>query len=364
MARDSYRSYFLIEFPSTKSAVTHTVSLFYNQVIHKAISEIDTNVYLGQLPKTNIQNHSKMTAVVSCNSYFELAGLATPPNCTVADITKWKNHFHLMFPDFTADTGIDLIIHTLDFMSKQQKNKNTLLIHCKAGRSRSALLAALLYIMNHPGDSINNTTSYSSEGLMHLLENAIAEIQEKRSQVSIGPEKKKLGVDVLQRCLEQKLFICVDDRWEINHDKLIELITPGKDEDYFSSELFLMEIVQDNAFKSLWLYGLKNLPQDSKRFFSLQTILQGLYNDPKKWHQLVGDKDLMTKKTDENSSDLERALFHFLNAHPHMIFFNNGKDNSHRKKLLNDLHEAMTRLKQNFELNNATRPEKPHTFKM
>ncbi|UJR13934.1 hypothetical protein I4U23_000939 [Adineta vaga] len=113
--------------------------------IRNGYDRIDNTVYVGILPTIAMQKylieHEKVNAVISMNEDYELT--------YVSDQNLWAKHEvqHLRLPtvDFN-NPKVENLFHGVEFLRTVRQENKTAYIHCKAGRQRSANLAACYLI--------------------------------------------------------------------------------------------------------------------------------------------------------------------------------------------------------------------------
>lgn len=138
-------------------------------------SRIDTHLILSALPLKNMNHHltfvdkERVGAVVSVVEEFELdyVGIASVP------IRKedWKKlsveQFHRVVTDLTA-ISTPIINEAVNFIHENRQRGITTVVHCKAGRGRSAMIV-ISYLLRHrkelwencPGkDDVSKAYSY------------------------------------------------------------------------------------------------------------------------------------------------------------------------------------------------------------
>uniref|UniRef100_A0A8D8Z1W5 Phosphatidylglycerophosphatase and protein-tyrosine phosphatase 1 n=1 Tax=Cacopsylla melanoneura TaxID=428564 RepID=A0A8D8Z1W5_9HEMI len=148
--------------------------------LNEYYSRIDNNVVLGALPwdalVEKLVNAENVTGVVSVVQDWELKLF----HINYEDwAKKGVTHLKLNTVEFVPPTMTN--IHKgLDFIDKIIKEGKTTYIHCKAGRTRSAILTACYLIKRYNMDA----------------DNAIKYIQTKRKQIKLGTKDK----DRIQDC--------------------------------------------------------------------------------------------------------------------------------------------------------------------
>ncbi|XP_071480187.1 phosphatidylglycerophosphatase and protein-tyrosine phosphatase 1-like [Diadema antillarum] len=112
---------------------------------------IDTTVILGALPFrsyiSQLKEKENVRGVISLNEDFELQG-RTPNK------EEWASHgieqLHLPTVDFSGVPNQDFLEQGVRFIQKHAEEGNSVYVHCKAGRTRSAtLVGCYLMELNH-----------------------------------------------------------------------------------------------------------------------------------------------------------------------------------------------------------------------
>ena len=111
-------------------------------------TKIDDNVYMGQSPSSS-DKISDISAVVCLQEQHE----------KLLDYPKFQFVLNIPTPDFTSPSR-EQISEALDFMT-QHKNEN-ILIHCKAGVGRSAIIS-VAYISKKKGMPLPEAHKYVSK---------------------------------------------------------------------------------------------------------------------------------------------------------------------------------------------------------
>ncbi|GFS26695.1 protein tyrosine phosphatase, mitochondrial 1 [Elysia marginata] len=109
---------------------------------------LDETVLLGALPlrpmmKTLVEKEH-VKAMVTMNESYELKYF-TPSEKELSDLGIER--LHLSTPDLTATPTQEQITQAVEFIMSHRARKNSVYVHCKAGKTRSATVAAC-YLMN------------------------------------------------------------------------------------------------------------------------------------------------------------------------------------------------------------------------
>ncbi|XP_071095096.1 phosphatidylglycerophosphatase and protein-tyrosine phosphatase 1-like [Haliotis cracherodii] len=123
-------------------------TLFMAQVSsRKYYNRIDDTVVLGALPikwiLKELTAKESVTALVSVNENFELESLVPSK-----EDLRQRGIDQLQLPtvDYVGTPSQDNIRRAVDFITKYREKKETVYVHCKAGRTRSSTVVAC-YLM-------------------------------------------------------------------------------------------------------------------------------------------------------------------------------------------------------------------------
>lgn len=137
--------------------------------------------------------------VVSITAADELAGEGFY-GVTMVRPAEWKErkieHLHVEMEDYTANVNMEVALETLKKMKQVMDSGKSVYIHCKAGRSRSAMFCAIyisLFLVN-PNTSMRYT-----------LPEAIQLIKQARSQIDIEKEKIELASLIITEAIARKI---------------------------------------------------------------------------------------------------------------------------------------------------------------
>ncbi|MBA3536796.1 MAG: dual specificity protein phosphatase family protein [Tatlockia sp.] len=273
MSKSDYLSFFSLPEIGISDKVFFGVSHFFNrakvrvgcenydEILHN--SNNNGRLLLGQLPVDTfitdlLKELSTKGLIVSCIEPYEGAG-----SSTVIDVIKpfaWQpagiDHYHLPFIDFSDEVNPVLALEALAKILEVYQDGGTVYIHCKAGRSRSPLIATLFMAILEL--KVNNQRKYDEETLGRLLRRKIAKLTTQRPQTSIDEEKINQGVKILKLYLQNPA---------LNLDL---------EEAYTQSPGFFAKLTQAPHFKALWYFAYNN----SQYLACMQTIMDELYHDP------------------------------------------------------------------------------------
>lgn len=117
---------------------------------------------------------------------------------------QWKingiNHHLLEMVDFTADVDIKEAVETITVILRVlEEKKHSVYVHCKAGRSRSAMICAIVLALIVEDPETKNKIT---------LQTAIEFLTAQRKQVDIDEDKQKIAARILE------LFNCLNNLLE------------------------------------------------------------------------------------------------------------------------------------------------------
>ncbi|XP_067667230.1 phosphatidylglycerophosphatase and protein-tyrosine phosphatase 1-like [Haliotis asinina] len=155
----------------TKLAFYPTVgyTLFMGQVTsRKYYNRIDDTVVLGALPIKWILKElvakENVTALVSVNENFELESLGPSKE----DLQHYGiKQLHLPTVDYVGTPSQDNIRRAVDFIAKYRQRKETVYVHCKAGRTRSSTVVAC-YLMETYNYTPEQAVDFIKERRKHV----------------------------------------------------------------------------------------------------------------------------------------------------------------------------------------------------
>lgn len=123
-------------------------SLLYNVLVEKVTTRtrynrIDNFVLLGGLPFRSLKSHliqnERVKGVIAMNEDFELRRFVPKEH-------EWKSdgvqYLSLPTPDYVASPSQEFIKKGVNFILDHKSRGDTVYVHCKAGRTRSATIVA------------------------------------------------------------------------------------------------------------------------------------------------------------------------------------------------------------------------------
>ncbi len=266
MKLSAFKPFFSFPEPSWSPKLIYGLTHFYNRTrtyidwdslsIIKSASATHGELILGQIPITTFREAlvKKLMGnglVVSCNDNFELSGVGALCNIIPPHIWAYYDidHQHLPFTDFESNADPLLIIQTLEKMTAVYNNKGSIYIHCKAGRSRSALITSLFLCISEETIKQQVLNAKNDKDLENILLSTIKQLQVQRSQVSVEHDKLVLGIQVLKHYIQY---------WQNNHSQVDLFSPPVKVEKKLNAYETLNRIAQSDEYKFVWDQAYKN----------------------------------------------------------------------------------------------------------
>ena len=318
MKLDAFKPFFSFPEPLWSPKVVYGLTHFYNRArtymdwnsfsIIRPASELHGELILGQIPITSfrellVKKLFGTGLVVSCNDNFELSGVGAL--CNIIPPHVWSyygiHHHHLPFTDFASNADPHLVIQTLETMAAVFYNKGSIYIHCKAGRSRSALIIALFLCVNEESIRQSLLLTVDDNQLKIILINTIKQVQKLRSQVSVDSNKLTLGVEVLKYYIQH---------WKKNESPIDLVSLPEKEQINLNASETLNRIAQSDEYKFVWDQAYKN----PSIFPIVKSFSENLYSyiEENKTNTFIIDNLIgivlqdMNKKTQEVILELHR----------------------------------------------------------
>jgi protein-tyrosine phosphatase len=268
----AFKPFFSFQEPNLSPKLAYGFTHFYNQArahidwqsfnVIKEATEFTGEVMLGQMPLFSFldplrKKLANSGLVVSCNDHFELSGVGT--FCSIIPPHIWTHynieHQHLPFSDFATNADPLLIVQVLQKMVDVHKNNGNIYIHCKAGRSRSALIAALFLCITNDSLKQQLLHTQNKQEIDVILLNMVNHIKEIRSQVVVSKDNLDLGTKILKHYIFY---------WKEIHRNQHLFNTDDSVSNKLTAELALAAISQSDEYKFIWDQGYKN-----QAFFSV-----------------------------------------------------------------------------------------------
>lgn len=272
----------------------------------------NNGIYLGCLPHKQILREiarrfslvpgDRKGLIVACVDYFELAGsgtfteVATPSEFAEHNI----DHHQLIMHDFNGGNGINhkLVLETLAKIKEYRDQQLPVYIHCKAGRSRSGLVAVLAVMQEMRSSDIIEIKQQGAQ--ITLVHDHIKRL---RKQLDVGKGKLQVGQDI------------VSNYFNIGEQSFTKPGYASATEEtpsaYFKSAKFVSKVVQTNGFKSLMMYLAKNTSNDKACVQAISEFFDNLL--------IRGDASLYSQLFEAafyNDKKREDGLSKFINSKP------------------------------------------------
>lgn len=248
--------FFQVEY-SFKKRFNFGVSLFFTQLQINftdwhSWDQIAPLLFLGKIPSVNEakkikENIPNLKLVVSVVEPFELKGKAWPIDLDIQSPQHWKDmgieHHLLPIEDFTTTVAEENLYEAVKKIHEYIVEEKGVYVHCKAGRSRSALVCACYLAVYGSGDSILQPEATPDEIYSYL--------QSKRKQVSLNERglNKIQNIKTHHQCKGVQNYPVIKDDLK-KSSSLIEKLNS-----YFASLEGKKEIAQLTAFKELSQYA-------------------------------------------------------------------------------------------------------------
>ncbi len=314
-------------------------------------NRVGKNLYLSKQPyadeKDDLEKFIKLNKetlglVISAISNFELAGIGLsnlvvfPENWEVDSI----KHRHLLMQDFQADVPCTAVIARILEMRASILDEKAVVVHCKAGRARSAMVVLVYFVIY--GDEENNLTPWNKDqnSLSEKIQEVKKHLKNQRAQLDLGDDKIATAIAVIREMirLEDKNLDLMREKVSQPSDPesaLLKVITFEN----LSNQLISLElknaIINLASFKKLAIYALtiedeKLSPfSNTKRTTFIRDFFRSIY-DAKNgdWYSQL--------------EALEGPLAEMKNAQPNMLFEKNEKiDSNERAKMFEDFKKTL-----------------------
>ena len=286
-------------------------------------NEIIPRFNLGRMPvKGGFPLPPDLGMVVSVVAYQEIAGKGLMIN-NVYKPEDWKDlgieHLHVNMEDLTADVESEDMLLAIEKIKRflDQHPDISVYVHCKAGRSRSVMLAAtylaiyghreLFPLTNDPEDNFRRAVDF---------------IKHKRPHIDVGPNKTAKAVSTL--------FFAAEKKTQIDDVPMLETPTLSQ---YICSLEAKDAISQMTAFKSLAEYATE------KQYF--------VFSCHRTEHIRDFFRDILHSSNDGWYNRLlkkEGPIKKLLDAVPQVTAQAGHEDKERREKLVRDFTEELQQL--------------------
>lgn len=188
------KPYYEINKPSVIKTSAYGISDKYNdaktsELLKDAPRDYDLiahGIYLGRIPTDTFELPDvSVKLIISVVESFELAGNGLIGKNTYP-LEEWAKqgirHVHLNMPDFSAKVNYQEVAEIIKLMREYIEGGSSVYVHCKAGRSRSAMVCAGYLSVYGDGNNLPPQSDF---------EQVVSYIKAKRSQVKMGLGKQE-----------------------------------------------------------------------------------------------------------------------------------------------------------------------------
>lgn len=239
--------------------------------IHPFTEMLQGKLILGRFPnkadaKLIKKKHPHLSLVVSVLQSFELGGQGLISKLPVQTALGWSalgvKHLQLNVKDVKRDDfNIELLIKAVKKIHDEIESGHTVLVHCKAGLSRSATVVLLYLYLYHCNEILGEAVS---EDALENIKNIGAWMKERRQQVSL----RDFHYDIVFRAAEEIK--------KQSHDQAInvDMDLDGQLDAYLMSDPFKEDLMQMVWFKEMISAGVT----DKSKQGVIQACLNKLYD--------------------------------------------------------------------------------------
>jgi hypothetical protein len=249
-------------------------------------NRIIPNLYVGKLPEREDcksimsfveASGDKLGLILSAVDYFELAGNLAMP--TIATPKVWHGYgvrqYMLPMPDFLADVNDEAAIQGIEALYQCINiNKKAVYIHCKAGRGRSAMMAAIYLAIYHDGCAGLEPTV--------ALKKAIEILKKGRVHIEIDSLKFNKALAIITKLRERKAQFALESESK-SHSAVVNADSASR------LHQFKRELSQTIAFKELCIYAASVAPAvygETIRAKNVMLMLELIYKaDNVEWYR-------------------------------------------------------------------------------
>jgi protein-tyrosine phosphatase/O-acetyl-ADP-ribose deacetylase (regulator of RNase III) len=260
---------------------------------HTQWDKIIEHLWLGVIPtRGNVMTLQEMIPslklVVSVVEDFELASEGTRPYVLMQTPLEWEElgiaHQHLVVDDMKKadDFPSYELIKTIVKMHYYIQQGHDVLVHCKAGRSRSATIV-LLYLMiftDENNETIQDVSAINLNNIFDSLMEKHSYLKECRPRASLHEHH----YDAICKALElikrnPKLLTPKPAYYEIKAEQLADLSIADQIHAYLATKGAHSEIMQLSWFKQLKIISIQNPDQREE----IQAFLNSVKAKDGKW---------------------------------------------------------------------------------
>ncbi len=300
---------------SFKKAAVRTVSFWYNEANPKGVrvSHVITGLFIGRIPHKSPQyvidfvndvNPTRpLGLVVSVVEKDELKGKGFL-GAKMVKPAEWNelevDHHLISMVDFTAVVDTPDSIETIKKIRDCIVSGKSAYVHCKAGRSRSALFC-IIYLCCY---MINPLTGqrYTVEEALQLLKNA-------RNNVDVGKSKKAKAEEIIEEIKE------IPEIWGAKnkaHDKRIDVLLGSKTIKDGILKLPAVDALRDYKIASNKEHTVKKASKRGKRINQILKLIAKPHSE--EWYfKLISTKGIYARFIEagprgEDEKDIRKGL--------------------------------------------------------
>ncbi len=162
----------------------------------------DQHEQFQELINARENNQRPLKVVCSLVSYMDFARQGVePPNVW---IKKGIEQITIPIPDFTAKIENEVLISVVEHIEQVRGKDHSVLYHCKAGRSRSAMMMSIV-LARMELSKISPDKEITKDQIRRSVQTAVEQLQRERKQVGLLKEQFEKAVEVVwEMHLEQK----------------------------------------------------------------------------------------------------------------------------------------------------------------
>ena len=293
---NKYRAY-LARIPRWYDRLFFKLSYFHNHLrasMNKwdKYHEIHPGLYLSRLPDETMKSDifrlfqgvdgSPKGLIVACTEYFEFTGAYQFIQPSAYEEQGIKHHF-LPIPDFTASINDRLVIDTLSIMRQFHQQGKPIVVHCKAGRGRSAMILALHLIQIDP--SLHVIGNDGQLNARETLLNTQKKCRAIRANFYLNQPKMLKAEHILRRYFVQGTE---EKQHNSSYGSIAEAVLPQTVTtafDYLHSELFINALLQSNEYKKLMIHIAENESENAIFYRVIKTFFQQIMQGDLTWYK-------------------------------------------------------------------------------
>ncbi|XP_014681521.1 PREDICTED: phosphatidylglycerophosphatase and protein-tyrosine phosphatase 1-like isoform X2 [Priapulus caudatus] len=156
-------------------------TLLYNVVMEKIslrcwFNRIDKHVILGALPFRSMNKQlvedEKVKGIITCNEDHELEYFVNTKDWAALGVAQLR----LTCPDMVGSPSQEQLHRAVEFLNSFRNTENSVYVHCKAGRSRSATIVTC-YLMQLHLWTPEEAVTYIKEKRPHIVIRSAQDIE-------------------------------------------------------------------------------------------------------------------------------------------------------------------------------------------